>query len=75
MKEDIKKHLRLIFNAVGVAMGIAVIVLVVLNKINQKDAIYMLGIGLLSISMSAIFRKDINNQVKPKVKKRKTKIK
>ena len=69
MKENVKKHLRLIFNAVGVAMGVAVIVLIVLDKINQKDALYMLGIGLFSISFSAILRKDINEQIKEKTKK------
>ena len=74
MKEDIKKHLRLIFNAVGVAMGVAVIVLIVLDKINQKDALYMLGIGMLSISISAILRKDIEIKEKTKnTKKKKTK--
>ena len=60
MKEKIIKHLKLIFNAVGLAMGIAVIVLIVLDKINQKDALYMLGIGLLSISASAILKRDVN---------------
>ena len=69
MKEDIKKHLRLIFNAVGVAMGVAVIVLIILNKINQKEALFMLGIGFFSISFSAILRKDINEQIKEKTKK------
>ena len=74
MKENVKKHLRLIFNAVGVAMGVAVIVLIVLDKINQKDALYMLGIGLFSISFSAILRKDIEIKEKTKnTKKKKTK--
>ena len=73
MKENVKKHLRLIFNAIGVAMGVAVIVLIVLDKINQKDALYMLGIGLLSISFSAILRKEISEEIKEKTKKIKKK--
>ena len=73
MKENIKKHLRLIFNAVGVAMGVAVIVLIILDKVNQKEALYMLGIGLFSISFSAILRKDIKDQIKEKPKKKNNK--
>lgn len=73
MIENVKKYLRLIFNAIGVAMGVAVIVLIVLDKINQKDAVYMLGIGLFSISFSAILRKDINGTIKEKTKKNKKK--
>ena len=36
---------------VGMAMGIAVVVLSILNKIDMQSAITMLGIGLASISI------------------------
>lgn len=73
MREDVKKLLRLIFNAVGLAMGVAVIVLIILDKIKEKEALYMLGIGLLCVSFSAIFRKDISENKKEKIKKTKKK--
>lgn len=50
-KEEITKLINLICNAISLAMGIGVIVLNILNKINTTDSIIMLGIGLFGISI------------------------
>ncbi len=47
----IKDLINLIFKAVALAMGIAVIVLNVLNKIDVEASIIMLGIGIACISI------------------------
>ena len=51
-KESIKDLIILIINTLGVAMGIAVIVLNILNEISTKDSLIMLGIGLFCLSLS-----------------------
>ena len=51
-KESIKDLIVLIINTLGVAMGIAVIVLNILNEISTKDSLIMLGIGLFCLSLS-----------------------
>ena len=47
----IKDLVNLIFKAVAIAMGIAVVVLNILNEIDIKSSIIMLGIGLTSIGI------------------------
>ena len=51
-KESIKDLIVLIINTLGVAMGIAVVVLNILNEISIKDSLIMLGIGLFCLSLS-----------------------
>ena len=46
-----KDLVNLIFKAVAIAMGIAVVVLNILNEIDIKSSIIMLGIGLTSIGI------------------------
>ena len=53
-KNNIQQIINLICKAVGVAMGIAVVVLNVLGKLQVNDAITMLGIGLACISISLL---------------------
>ena len=53
-KNDIKQIINLVCKAVGVAMGIAVVVLNGLDKLQVNDAITMLGIGLACISISLL---------------------
>ncbi len=48
----------LILRAVCLAMGVAVVVLSVIGKIDTKPAITMLGIGLACVGMSLIERTD-----------------
>lgn len=45
----IKELINLILKAVGLAMGIGVVVLNILNKIELKSSIIMLGIGMFGI--------------------------
>ena len=46
-----KDLVNLIFKAVAIAMGIAVVVLNVLEKVDIKSSLVMLGIGLTSIGI------------------------
>lgn len=56
-KENLNKLIKIICNAVGLAMGVGVIVLYILKKLDTKDAIIMLGIGVLSVSIPAIMKR------------------
>ena len=47
----LKDLINLIFKAIAVAMGVAVIVLNILNKIDIKSSVIMLGIGILGIGI------------------------
>lgn len=47
----LKDLINLIFKAIAVAMGVAVIVLNVLNKIDIKSSVIMLSIGILCIGI------------------------
>ena len=49
--------LNLIFKAVAVALGIAVIVLQVLGSATLETAITLLGLGLTSLALSAMMPK------------------
>ena len=46
-----KDLINLIFKAVALAMGIAVVVLNILNQIDIKSSIIMLGIGITCIAI------------------------
>lgn len=53
-----KETFNLICKAVGLAMGIAVVVLSIINKIDSKSAFIMLGVGLFSIGLYLMSNKD-----------------
>ena len=53
-KNNIKQIINLACKAIGVGMGIAVVVLNVLDELQVNDAITMLGIGLACISISLL---------------------
>lgn len=55
-KEKLNNLIKVICNAVGLAMGIGVIVLYILKQLDTNDAIIMLGIGVLSVSVPAIIK-------------------
>jgi len=57
-KEKVNNLIKVICNAVGLAMGIGVIVLYILKELNTNDAIIMLGIGVLCVSIPAIMKRD-----------------
>ena len=64
-KEDsntkIKDLINLILKAVALAMGIAVVVLNILNQIDIKSSIIMLGIGIVCIAIYLLDNKENNN--------------
>ena len=53
-KNNIKQIIHLVCRAVGVGMGIVVVVLNVLDELQVNNAITMLGIGLACISISLL---------------------
>ena len=57
-KEKVNNLIKVICNAVGLAMGVGVIVLYILKELNTNDAIIMLGIGVLSVSIPAIMKRN-----------------
>ena len=56
-----KDLINLIFKAVALAMGIAVVVLNILNQIDIKSSIIMLGIGITCIAMYLLDNKENTN--------------
>lgn len=46
--------IELIFNCVALAMGVAVTALLVMNQIDTRSAVAMLGIGLASLSLAQL---------------------
>ena len=57
-KHRLNNIIKIICNSVGLAMGVAVIVLYILKKLDTNDAIIMLGIGVLCVSVPAIMKRD-----------------
>ena len=64
-KEDsntkMKDFINLIFKAVALSMGIAVVVLNILNQIDIKSSIIMLGIGIACIAICLLDNKENSN--------------
>lgn len=56
-----KDLINLIFKAIALAMGIAVVVLNILNQIDIKSSIIMLGIGIACVSIYLLDNKENNN--------------
>ncbi len=50
-KENVKNIFLLILKAISLAMSVSVIVLNLINKIDEKSSILMLGIGLFCFSL------------------------
>lgn len=65
-KNNIKQIIDLICKAIGVGMGVGVVVLNILDELQVNDAITMLGIGLACISISLL----TNNNEEAKVLKK-----
>ena len=49
--EKVKKIMQLILRAVPLAMGVAVTALTILNQLDVKSAMIMLGVGLAALSI------------------------
>ena len=56
-----KDLINLIFKAVALGMGIAVVVLNILNQIDIKSSIIMLGIGITCIAIYLLDNKENTN--------------
>lgn len=54
----LKDVINLIFKAISLAMGIAVVVLNILDKIDTKSSIIMLGIGIACIGIYLLDEKE-----------------
>lgn len=54
----LKDLINLIFKAISLAMGIAVVVLNILDKIDTKSSIIMLGIGIACIGIYLLNEKE-----------------
>lgn len=57
MNKDLK---RLIFKAVGLAMGIATLVLNIIKALEIKNAITLLSIGLICLAINELENKKEN---------------
>lgn len=56
-----KDLINLIFKAIALAMGIAVVVLNILNQIDIKSSIIMLGIGIACMAIYLLDNKENTN--------------
>ena len=56
--KNIKGLVKLIFKAVSLAMGVAVVALSIMNEIGTDTAIVMLGIGLSGAGVALIMDKN-----------------
>lgn len=57
-RKDFRSQMSLIFRCISVAMGVAVLVLSSLNKIETDAALRMLGLGLALLAVSALGQKE-----------------
>ncbi len=53
-KEDIKNIIQTVFKGIGLAMGVAVAVLNIMNQLAVRDSLIMLSIGLACLGISSI---------------------
>lgn len=49
--------IKLVFKAVGSAMGVAVVALVIMGEIKIENAVMLLGIGLASLGIASLMSK------------------
>lgn len=52
--KNIKKLLELILKAVGLAMGVATLVLSILGELQGTEAIILLSIGVIALAINAL---------------------
>ena len=57
-KKKIDEIIDIAFKGVALAMGIAVVVLSVMKQIEMESAMTMLGIGLTSLAVSSLTKKE-----------------
>ncbi len=52
--KNVKEFVALVFKAVSLAMGVAVVALSIMNKIETDSAITMLGIGVAALGATLL---------------------
>ncbi|MBQ2944920.1 MAG: hypothetical protein IJD93_09595 [Ruminococcus sp.] len=57
-KNNVKELIRLIFKAVTLAMGVAVVALSIMNKLDTQTAVTMLGIGVAGSGVALLMDKN-----------------
>lgn len=57
-KKDYKSFIALVFKCIALAMGVAVAVLSIMNKIDVNSALGMLGIGLACLAITQLPKKE-----------------
>lgn len=58
---ELKHVINLVFKAVGIAMGIAVVVLNLLKSASLDAQILLLGIGLFGLAAASLDREDTHD--------------
>ena len=61
VKKDITPMVHLIMTAIALAMGVAVVVLSILEELDVNSGMGMLGIGLVCLAITALVKKDEEN--------------
>lgn len=56
-KKDYKSFISLVFKCIALAMGVAVAVLSIMNKVDVNSAFEMLGVGLACLAISQLPKK------------------
>jgi len=56
IKENKMKNLNVIFNGIAVAMGVAIIVLNIVNPLSLTGATTLLGIGVAALGLANLRR-------------------
>lgn len=69
-KEKIKKLIQLILKAIGLAMGISVTVLNLMEQLSVRDSIIMISLGLTALSLYSFIEHQEKDEVKKLTKKR-----
>lgn len=67
-KEDINKLIKTICQGIGLAMGVSVLVLNIINQLSVKDSIIMLSIGLACLGISSL--SNLESDVKKLINKK-----
>ncbi len=52
-----KKTIDTVLKSIGLAMGVAVVVLSILNQLDAQTSVTMLGMGLASLALSTLNNK------------------
>ncbi len=54
----VKEITNTVFKSIGLAMGVAVVVLSILNQLDAQTSVTMLGMGLVCLALSTLNNKE-----------------